>query len=146
MSPAAMAALYARAFPAGRPWREGEIAALTDASGGFALTEPDGFVLGRALAGEAELLTLAVEPARHRHGTGRRLLARFEAEAARRGADRAFLEVAADNTAARALYRAAGWGETGRRRGYYARPAGAVDALVLRKALAWPEPGGFVPT
>ena len=47
----------------------------------------------------------------------------------------AFLEVAEDNAAARALYRAAGWNETGRRRGYYPRPGGALDAITLAKPL-----------
>ena len=136
MTPETMAALYARAFPADRGWTADEIAALAHAPGGFALSRPGGFALGRAVAGEAELLTIAVEPGARRQGTGRALLAAFEAMAGSLGAGRGFLEVAADNTAARALYGGAGWAETGRRRGYYARPAGAVDALILTKALA----------
>jgi ribosomal-protein-alanine N-acetyltransferase len=43
-----------------------------------------------------------------------------------------FLEVAADNTAARALYAAAGYQQVGQRRGYY---AGGIDALVLARPL-----------
>lgn len=136
MTPEEMAALHALAFPVGRGWSSGEIAAMIAAPGGFAVTAPEGFALGRAVAGEAELLTIAVTPDRRRAGAGRVLLARFEAEAAARGAGTAFLEVAEDNFAARALYRAAGWRETGRRKDYYARPGGAVDALTLAKALA----------
>ncbi len=135
MTPEAMAALHARAFPAGRGWHAAEIADLVAATGGFAVTAPEGFALGRAVAGEAELLTIAVAPEHRRAGAGRALLARFEAEAAQRGAETAFLEVADDNAAAHALYRAAGWRETGRRKGYYARPNGAIDALTLAKKL-----------
>jgi ribosomal-protein-alanine N-acetyltransferase len=130
-----MAALHARAFPSGRGWSADEIAGLVGASGGFAVTAPEGFALGRAVAGEADLLTIAVMPECRRAGAGRTLLAGFEAEAAKRGADTAFLEVADDNLAARALYRAAGWHETGRRKGYYARPDGTADAITLMKTI-----------
>ena len=44
--------------------------------------------------------------------------------------------MAADNAAAIALYRSAGFEPVGRRAAYYARPDGpAVDALVLRRTL-----------
>lgn len=131
-----MAALYASAFPGGRAWAAGEIEALTTAPGGFAVTRDTGFAIGRAVAGEAELLTIAVAPEARRGGIGRALLAEFEAEARRRDAAKAFLEVAADNPAALALYRAAGWVESGRRRGYYRRAGGNVDAVLMSKRLA----------
>ena len=136
MTPEAMAARHAPAVPGARGWSSTEIAALLTAPGGFAVCEPTGFALGRAIAGEAELLTVAVDRAAQRRGTGQALLAAFEAQARARGAERGFLEVAADNTAAIALYRGAGWAETGRRRGYYARPGGAVDALTMAKPLS----------
>ena len=88
-------------------------------------------IVGRVIADEAELLTLVVGRAARRRGTGRTLLARFEAEARTRGAEEAFLEVAADNAAARGLYAGAAWYEAGRRRGYYK----GIDALILRKTL-----------
>jgi len=134
MTPGEMAALYARAFPDARGWSAEEIEGLLAAPGGFAVTAPAGFALGRAVAGEAELLTIAVAPECRRAGRGRALLAGFEAEAAARGAEVAFLEVADDNAAARALYLVAGWKESGRRKGYYARPGGAVDAIILTKS------------
>lgn len=135
MTPEDMAALYARAFPDGRTWSAGEIAGLA-ATPGFAVSTEAGFALGRAVAGEAELVTIAVDPAARRRGAGRGLLTGFEAEARARGAEHAFLEVAEDNIAARALYAAAGWVETGRRREYYPRPdGGAVDAVTMAKTL-----------
>jgi ribosomal-protein-alanine N-acetyltransferase len=129
-----MAALYARAFPNGRAWSAAEIAEFCDAPG-FAVSTETGFALGRAVAGEAELVTIAVDPDARRQGAGRSLLAAFEAGARARGTARAFLEVADDNAAALALYAAAGWTETGRRSGYYARGAGRVDAVTMAKRL-----------
>ncbi|MFT3688752.1 GNAT family N-acetyltransferase [Paenirhodobacter sp.] len=128
MTPADLAALHARCFTTPRPWSEGEFRDLLAAPFTFLLTAPQGFLLGRVIAGEAELLTLAVAPEARRRGTGRALLAGFAETARARGADSAFLEVAEDNAPARALYAAAGWREAGRRRGYY-HPG--IDALVL---------------
>lgn len=135
MTPDEMARLYAAAFPNGRAWSAPELADLADAPGGFAVTRGHGFGIGRAVAGEAELVTLAVDPGARRRGIGRALLDDFEAAACLRQATSAFLEVAADNPAALALYASAGWSETGRRRGYYPRPGGAMDAIVMTKAL-----------
>lgn len=135
MTPAAMAAIHGAAFSPGRAWSAGEISSLIKAPGGFAVTAPAGFALGRAIAGEAELITIAVDPAARGAGQGRLLLAAFEAQARARGATAGFLEVAADNPVALGLYRAAGWAETGRRRGYYARAEGTVDALTFAKQL-----------
>ncbi len=140
MTPEAMARLHARAFAGqGRAWRREEFDALLRAPGVFTLPAADGFAMGRLLIDEAELLTIAVAPEQRRAGRGAALLAAFEAMAARRGAARAVLEVAADNTAARALYRRFGYDRIGCRRGYYPSAAGpAVDALLLAKSLDGP--------
>lgn len=127
----ALARLHAAAFdPA---WSAGEIAAL-DA---VALLEDDaGLVLVRTVAGEAEILTIGVRPEARGAGVGRRLLEAALAAALAEGAGAVFLEVAEDNPAARRLYAGLGFGEVGRRRGYYPRAGTpAVDALVLRRAL-----------
>lgn len=134
---AALAAIHAASFGNPRPWTEEELRALAGGPGVFLLTRDDAFLMGRAVAGEAELLTLAVLPGARRRGHGTALLAGFLAESVRRGAATAFLEVAADNTAALSLYARHGFTEVGRRRGYYRdAPGAAVDALVLRRALA----------
>ena len=66
----------------------------------------------------------------------RSAVAAFLAESAGSGAFRAFLEVAADNEAAVALYRQAGFAEAGRRTGYYRRPDGTrIDACLLARDL-----------
>ncbi len=141
--PARLASIHAACFTTPRPWSTGEIASLLSLPHIFVLTDgpaaaaepgpaPHGFLIGSAIAGEAELLTLAVLPGARRKGAGRRLLAGFLDMAESREAQDIFLEVAADNAAAIALYQAAGFRQSGLRRGYYHRPSGeAVDALVL---------------
>ena len=134
----ALAALHARCFRAPPPWSAADFAGLLADPLVFLLVEGDaGFLLGRAVAGEAELLTLAVTPEARRRGLGRRLVARFLYQAQLRGAERAFLEVMADNSPAIALYESAGFTPAGRRRGYYRGPEGnRTDALVLARDLA----------
>jgi ribosomal-protein-alanine N-acetyltransferase len=133
----ALAALHAAAFPPGQRWDAAAIAGLLAMPGVFGLVVRGlGFVLARVAADEAEILTLAVAPAARRQGHGGALLAAAMAQAAARGAASMFLDVAADNAAARALYAAAGFAEVGRRRRYYADGA---DALVLRRDLNAPS-------
>ncbi len=128
--PRRLAAIHAEAFAT--PWDADAFAELLDQPGVFAVFEPDGFILVRRVADEAEILTLAVRPAARRAGLGGRLLGRAAVLAASGGAGRLFLEVAEGNAAARALYARAGFQEIGRRRAYYRRPDGrAEDALVL---------------
>ena len=93
------------------------------------------FALGRVTLDEAELLTLAVDPAHQRQGLGRQCLAQFEAKAQENGATRAFLEVAASNHAALALYRNTGWTQDGTRPNYYATATGREDAILFSKCL-----------
>jgi len=136
-----LAALHAEAFPPPQRWGAEAIGLMLALPGHFALlaaegSEPFGFALGRAVAGEAEVLTLAVRPAARRAGLGRALMRALMGEAVRRGATELFLEVAETNAAARALYGALGASEAGRRRAYY--PDGG-DALVLRFALSRPD-------
>ena len=139
MTPETMAALHARAFTdaAPRPWSAAEFARLLAEPSTLVAVRPEGIALGRAAAGEGELMTLAVSPEARRQGIGAALLEAFEAAARTAGARMLFLEVAESNTSARALYARAGWVAAGRRPRYYAAPSGgsAVDALVLHKAL-----------
>ncbi len=134
MTPAALARLHAACFGVPRPWTAAEFAALLADPAVFVCARRGGAALGRVAADEAELLTIAVEPAARRQGLGRALLAEVLAQAAARGAARLFLEVAADNAPALKLYRAAGFAEAGRRRGYYAGSGRApVDAIVMAR-------------
>jgi ribosomal-protein-alanine N-acetyltransferase len=95
--------------------------------------QPLGFALSRVVAGEAELLLLAVRRESQRRGVGSKLLAAFVAEAARRGAEHLHLEVRDGNHAV-ALYTRAGFREVGRRKNYYhGRDGQLYDALTLAR-------------
>jgi len=93
---------------------------------------PAGLVLWRVASDEAEILTIAVLPPWRRHGLGTRLLAAAVAGAETVGAQTMYLEAAADNTAALALYAGHGFEQVGRRKGYY----GAVDGITMRHRLS----------
>ncbi|MEZ5684966.1 MAG: GNAT family N-acetyltransferase [Paracoccaceae bacterium] len=139
MTPEDLARLHAACFTTPRPWSAAEFADFLASRFCFLRRETGGFVLGRVVADEAELLTLAVAPEARRRELGARLVAAFAAEAHARGATTGFLEVAENNAPARALYLATGWRESGRRRGYYQTPDGArIDALLMARALAPP--------
>jgi ribosomal-protein-alanine N-acetyltransferase len=138
---AALAALHAHCFPADR-WDAraiAELLAMAGASGHLVQqagqASPLGFILDLILAGNAEVLTLAVAPPTRRRGIARALIDDLILRAWRGGARAIALEVAADNSAARQLYEGCGFSQDGRRRGYYRRTGGTMDALIFRRTL-----------
>ncbi|SMO37857.1 GNAT family N-acetyltransferase [Paracoccus laeviglucosivorans] len=133
MSADGLADLHLRCFGTHpRPWSAAEIEDLLASPLNFLLRVPHGFLIGRTVADEAELLTLAVSPEARRQGVARRLMQEFRATSQARGAAEAFLEVASDNGPAQALYLADGWVQAGRRRNYYAP---GIDAILMRRIL-----------
>ncbi|MCB1514254.1 MAG: ribosomal protein S18-alanine N-acetyltransferase [Hyphomicrobiaceae bacterium] len=100
--------------------------------GAESLPEPAGFVIGQLAADEAEILSIGVLPKFQRRGVGTLLVEGLARAVRRAEARRLFLEVAADNHAAFALYRNCGFTAVGMRKGYYSRAGGqSQDALVL---------------
>ncbi|MCU0657071.1 MAG: ribosomal protein S18-alanine N-acetyltransferase [Polyangiaceae bacterium] len=95
--------------------------------------EPEGFLLAWYLAGDLEIQTVAVDPARRREGLGRALVGAALVEARALGCERVLLEVRAGNEGARALYRGAGFTEDGLRRRYYSDPE--EDAVLMSQGL-----------
>ncbi len=93
---------------------------------------PAGFAIMRVAVDEVELLALGVAPPAQRRGVGGALLEHVMRQAAEKGARVMHLEVAVSNTAGQALYAAARFAESGRRKGYY---ASGEDALVFSRAL-----------
>jgi len=137
---AILADVHASAFET--PWSAADIAAVLEGPGAFGLVargeggEAAGFILCRAVAGEAEILTLAVRPDHRRHGLARALTETAAGIAASAACEAMFLEVAADNPGAIALYEQTGFASVGRRAGYYGRASGSsIDAIVMRRAL-----------
>ncbi|URK88755.1 GNAT family N-acetyltransferase [Rhizobium sp. RCAM05350] len=99
------------------------------------ITQPlvGGFVLSRVAGGEAEILTIGVDPRFSRLGLGWRLMRAALREAQDQAAETIFLEVDETNTAAVALYRKLGFAKVGERRAYYQDVNGAkTAALVMR--------------
>lgn len=134
-----LAALHGQCFAEG--WSADSMATLLATPGTAALATvdengPAGFILYRIAADEAEVITLGILPARRERGLGAHLLAAALRAMATSGAAMCFLEVAADNIAALALYKGAGFREVGQRPNYYKEAGRAVDALVLRRDLA----------
>lgn len=89
------------------------------------------FAAGRIVAGEAEILNLAVLQAHRRHGLAKTLVSRLLNEFAKKFVTRVFLEVRESNLAATELYRRMGFISLGRRPGYYRDPPEA--ALILER-------------
>jgi ribosomal-protein-alanine N-acetyltransferase len=136
---AAIAKLHGLSFHRG--WSDGEIERLLidrsvlahRAMVGRSLV---GFILSRLAAGEAEILSVAVTPARRGRGLSRRMLDLHLRRLAGLGTRAVFLEVDEDNVPARRLYARAGFREVGRREAYYQdRPGKSTAALVLRRDL-----------
>lgn len=99
--------------------------------------QPVAWLLGQSLHDELEIFDIVVAAPWRRQGLGRSLL-QHAATSLVPPPRRLLVEVAQDNVAALALYRASGFEQVGRRRGYYPRARGAaVDALVL----AWTPAG-----
>lgn len=135
------AVIYGRAFE--EPWGEAALLDLLRMKGafGFAVVETSSqklvaFVLSRSLFEEGEILTIAVDPSLQGKGLASALMQSAQSQAKSQGAEKMFLEVAADNKAAQALYAKLGYEELSRRKGYYKRAGGVrIDAYNLWASL-----------
>jgi [ribosomal protein S18]-alanine N-acetyltransferase len=102
----------------------------------FFIAEKDGavlgFIAGRRLLDEAEVLNLAVLPAVRKKGLGRALLQVLVETFSREGTLQVFLEVRESNRPAISFYQHAGFGEIGKRHGYYRNPEETALVLAVR--------------
>lgn len=137
-----------RCFP--DPWSRADIGAQLALSGAVAVVAeavPDaareggggdwagiaGYAFGQCIADEVELRSIAVVPERRREGLGHDVLAAFLEIGRGVGGRCVFLEVAADDPAAIALYLSFGFSCIGKRTGYYrVGRTIPVDALVMK--------------
>jgi [ribosomal protein S18]-alanine N-acetyltransferase len=136
---ALLAELHAAIFdaPWDQPWSSqsfAEILAMPGA-GGWLLTVgqvPVGFALARFTLDEGEILMMGILPETRRRGHAARLILQVMTAARNSGVARLFLEHAASNIAAGALYGRFGFKPIGRRRAYYERRGGGrEDAVTL---------------
>lgn len=131
----AMASAHAQAFD--KPWDEMDFEDLVEGEGVFAFVvrgeDPAGVLVCRAIAGEAEILTVGVAPWARRQGVAKALMVAAIGAARAAGAADMFLEVDVDNAGAVALYEGLGFVRSGLRKAYYDRGAqGRADAFVMR--------------
>jgi ribosomal-protein-alanine N-acetyltransferase len=121
---AVMAAIHRAAFPQ-EPWDAASFTTLLDQPGVFGLLDPrGGIVLLRAVADEAEILTIGVTAPRQ--GIGKALMQEAITQARGQGAAVIHLEVAANNSAARGFYGSLGFAQAGMRKNYYGNGQDAV--------------------
>ena len=122
----------------GEAWSAPQCAGLLPMPGVWLVLARDeqevvGFSLARVVAGEAELLLLAVKKKAQRRGTGKLLLERFFKDSEERGAEKLYLEVRDGNSAVD-LYKSLGFTEAGRRSKYYTGSDGQIyDSITLSK-------------
>lgn len=120
------------------PWSRGGVEVyLTDPSGEILAVlegqELVGFAIYHVSYDESELFTIAVRADSRGRGVGRALLDAVLSGAGARGARKMYLEVRRSNTAARTLYKSAGFAVCGERRNYYEAPR--EDAILMDREL-----------
>ncbi len=139
-----LANIHAQGFS--NPWSAKNIATSLISPGvsGFIATgdnrddksDPLGFVMVRDVAGEREILTIAVRlDARRRH-VASFLLKAVCGEAGKGKIEKTFLEVSENNFAAQNLYKKFGFVTCGRRKNYYTENDGQTyDAIVMEQTI-----------
>jgi len=125
------------------PWSRNGIAdELTNPDSLFMILEtPEGQIVGFTcawlVAGELQILEVAVHRDYRNTGLGTLLITRQLAEAETKGAQQAYIEVRPSNLPAVHLYKKCGFEEDGIREGYY---QDGEDALLMSKRLGEEEP------
>lgn len=122
-----LANLHKLCFPH-KPWSADEFADLKK-SGCEIIASQNGFIVYRTVCDESEIITIGVHPDARRTGIGIALIGVMEADLKKQGVKHIFLEVAADNAPARAMYEQTGFVQVGVRPKYY----DGVDAIMMRK-------------
>ena len=119
------------------PWDYRSVVDLISTEGAMCFTATvDGkvvaYVIGRLIAPEGEIYRVAVRDEYRQRGIAYRLLDYAVKTSRGKGLESLFIEVRSENLPAIKLYRAYGFEEVGRRRGYYRNPTD--DAIVMLKA------------
>ena len=136
MTPFEMARLHSLSGNHTRPWSEIEYKQLLHTNTSRLFHTKNGFLIGRVIDQDAEILNVIIHPDYRRLGKASKLIDAFEKEAKDAGSLRCFLEVAESNSSAKKLYRARGYLKVGQRNNYYKFVDGRKDdAVILSKEI-----------
>jgi len=137
-----LAAIHAQGFA--NPWSAQNIASCLATPGTCALlacdgrdnSQPLGFIIYRDVAGEREILTLAVRLDARRRQVASFLIKAMTKNAIDQNIARIFLEVSENNFAAKDLYAKSGYKQSGCRKNYYTENDGQKsDAILMQHDL-----------
>ena len=136
MTPFEMAKLHLLSGGHTRPWSQIEYKNLLDADTSRFFHTKNGFLIGRVIDQDAEILNVIIHPDYRRLGKASKLIGIFEKEAKDAGCSRCFLEVAESNSSAKKLYKTHGYLKVGQRKNYYKSIDGRKDdAEILSKEI-----------
>jgi len=137
MNAVELAKIHAASFSyAPRPWRAEEFDSLLLSPNIKLFEHTSGFAIFRFAGPEAELLTIAVDPAFRRQGIAKKLILAGHESAKKSGVEEVFLEVSQENPHAKSLYEQFGYEVRAIRENYYFGPNGQkINGLVMRCAL-----------
>ena len=136
MTPFEMAKLHLLSGSLTRPWSESEYKILLSTDTIRFFYVENGFLVGRLIGPDAEILNVIVHPKYRRLGKARYLIDKFEKEAKEGGSSKCFLEVAESNSRANKLYQSLNYLSVGKRKNYYEFVDGRKDnASILAKEI-----------
>ena len=136
MTPFEMAKLHSLSGDHTRPWSEIEYKNLLDTDTVRSFHTKNGFLIGRVIDQDAEILNVIIHPDYRRLGKASKLIGTFEKEAKDSGSLRCFLEVAESNSSADKLYHDLGYLKVGHRKNYYEFVDGRKDnASIMAKEI-----------
>ena len=136
MTPSELAKLHLLSGSLTRPWSESEYKILLSTDTIRFFYVENGFLVGRLIGPDAEILNVIVHPTYRRLGKARYLIDKFEKEAKEEGSSKCFLEVAESNSRANKLYQSLNYLSVGKRKNYYEFVDGRKDnASILAKEI-----------
>ena len=118
------------------PWSRKSLELLCSEGGFGVVAVEDGAVAAyggmTCVLDEGAITNIAVLPDFRRRGLGRAIVSALKSEAYKRGIRIVFLEVRESNEGARALYLSEGFGECGKRKGFYRHPLEDAIQMVYK--------------
>lgn len=125
------------------PWSESVLRRYLNKENTTWVLEEDRTIVAYAvntlIAGEAELLMIAVAPTQQGRGFGRKLMAAIHQFLQQQQAEQWFLDVRESNSKAIGLYESMGFAHAGVRANYYPSASGHEDALLYALAITTDE-------